>query len=110
MRTVLASTGSTVLVLVAALVVLGIAMVVLAVWLIRSTRTDHPSLGPLETMGDRSFRRGREERREQKLASARSAGAPPPAPIVAFEDADEPSADLGVEVLESENVRAQLPD
>lgn len=82
----LASTGLTVLLLVAALVVLGVAMVWLAVWLTRSTRTDAPALGPLEAMGTRRFHRGDEAARTARLADARPDGAPVPAPIVAFED------------------------
>lgn len=81
----LASTGLTVLLLVAALVVLGVVMVWLAVWLTRSTRTDAPALGPLEAMGTRRFRRGDEAARTARLADARPDGAPVPAPIVAFE-------------------------
>jgi hypothetical protein len=80
-----ASTGSTVTVLVAALVVLGCAMIGVAVWLVRATRADPPALGPLEVMGARRWRRGNADRRQTKLETARPAGAQPPAPIVPFE-------------------------
>jgi hypothetical protein len=82
-----ASTGTTVTVLVAALVVLGIAMIGVAVWLVRATRSDPSALGPLEVMGARRWRRGNADRRQTKLDTARPAGAPPPAPIVPFEPA-----------------------
>jgi hypothetical protein len=82
-----ASTGTTVTVLVAALVLVGVAMIGVAVWLVRATRSDPPALGPLEVMGARRWRRGDAERRQTKLDTARPAGAPPLAPIVAFEPA-----------------------
>jgi hypothetical protein len=82
-----ASTGTTVTVLVAALVLVGVAMIGVAVWLVRATRSDPPALGPLEVMGARRWRRGDADRRQTKLDTARPAGAPPLAPIVAFEPA-----------------------
>ncbi len=81
------STATTVLTLVAALLVVGVAMICVTVWLVRSTRTDSVSLGPLEVMGDRRFRRAGSDGRAGRLAAARSAGALSPAPIVPFEDA-----------------------
>jgi hypothetical protein len=80
-----ASTGTTVAVLVGVLVVLGLAMIGVAVWLVRSTREDPPALGPLEVMGERRWRRGDADRRRTNLDTARPPGAPPPAPILAFE-------------------------
>jgi hypothetical protein len=80
-----ASTGTTVAVLVGALVVLGLAMVGVAAWLIRSTRADPPALGPLEVMGERRWRRGDADRRRTNLDTARPQGAPAPAPMVALE-------------------------
>ena len=53
----LGSTGSTTFVLVVLLVALGVAMLLVAVWLVRATRTDTRALGPLEVMGDRRFGR-----------------------------------------------------
>ena len=85
-----ASTGTTVAVLVALLVALGVAMVAVAIWLVRSTRTDHPALAPLETMGDRSFRRASTDRRATRLSAARPPGAPQPAPTVPLDDEPEP--------------------
>ena len=88
--TLVASTGTTVALLVALLVGLGVAMIAVAVWLVRSTRSDHPALAPLETMGDRSFRRASTDRRATRLAAARPPGAPDPAPIVPLDDEPEP--------------------
>jgi hypothetical protein len=82
-----ASTGTTVTVLVAALVVLGVAMIGVAVWLIRATRSDPPALGPLEVMGARRWRRGDADRRQTKLDTARPPGAAPPAAPLALESA-----------------------
>ncbi|MGH9270894.1 MAG: hypothetical protein ACRDZ2_06450, partial [Ilumatobacteraceae bacterium] len=83
---VVGSTGTTVLLLIGALVALGVTMIVVAVWLVRSTRTDHVALGPLEVMGDRSFRRADEGARSTRLTTARPDGAPAPAPIVPLEE------------------------
>ncbi len=88
--TIVASTGTTVAVLVALLIVLGVVMIAVAVWLVRSTRSDHPALGPLETMGDRSFRRASTDRQATRLAASRPPGAPDPAPIVPLDDDPEP--------------------
>ena len=82
----LGSTGSTTFVLVVLLVVLGIAMLVAGVWLMRATRTDTPALGPLEVMGDRRFRRD-EASRTAALTGARPDGAIGPAPMIDIEDA-----------------------
>ena len=87
--TLVASTGTTVALLVGLLVVLGVAMIAVAVWLVRSTRADHPSLAPLETMGDRSFRRASSDLQATRLAAARPHGAPGPAPIVPLDDEPE---------------------
>jgi hypothetical protein len=78
----LGSTGSTTLALAGALVIIGIAMICTAVWLVRSTRTDLPVLGPLEVMGDRRFRRSDPDARKRDLAAARPPGAPAPAPML----------------------------
>ena len=99
--TLVASTGTTVAVLVALLVALGAVMVAVAVWLVRSTRGDHPALAPLETMGDRSFRRASTDRRATRLSEARPPGAPPPAPIVPLDDEPE-DAEAPEESAESE--------
>jgi hypothetical protein len=81
-RTLIASTGTTMAVLVTLLVVIGLAMVAVAIWLVRSTRTDSVALAPLEVMGERRWRKGDPDRRQSHLDLARPAGAPPPGPIV----------------------------
>src|SRR5262245_11535188 len=83
-----ASTGTTVALLVAVLVLLGLGMIVLALWLVRSTRSDPQALGPLELMADRRWHKGDDDHRQANLETARPAGAWPPAPMVAFESAD----------------------
>ncbi|MGH8917557.1 MAG: hypothetical protein ACRD0H_04325, partial [Actinomycetes bacterium] len=93
----LGSTGTTVLLLVAVLVALGVAMIALAVWLVRTTRSDPPALGPLEAMGGRPFRRADDDDRTTRLAAARPDGAPPPAPILPLDDEAQPDAELDAE-------------
>ena len=88
------STGSTTIVLVVLLLALGVAMVLTAVWLVRSTRTDAPALAPLEVMGDRSWSKADVDDRSVKLTAVRPEGAPPPAPMIPLED-DEPEVDSG---------------
>jgi hypothetical protein len=90
---VLSSTGTTVAVLVAVLVLLGLTMIAVALWLVRSTRTDSVALGPLEVMGARRWRKGDADVRQANLDSARPPGAPPPAPMVPIAVAAPPSSD-----------------
>ena len=85
----LASTGTTTLIVVLALLALAAAMVALAVWLVRATRRDAPALGPLEVMGDRSWRRADQSSRLTALAAARPTGALAPAPMIDYEPAEE---------------------
>jgi hypothetical protein len=87
-----ASTGTTVTLLVAALVMVGLVMIAVAVWLVRATRTDPRALGPLEVMGGRRWRNGDADRRRTNLDTARPPGAPPPSPMVAFEVIDDDAA------------------
>ena len=83
--------------LVAVLVLLGLGMIVLALWLVRSTRSDPQVLGPLEVMGDRRWRKGDADRRQRDLDTARPAGAWPPAPMVAFVSVDGDTAGAGTD-------------
>ena len=82
----LGSTGSTTFVLVVLLVALGVAMLLVAVWLVRATRTDTRALGPLEVMGDRRFGRRDEAGRAAILTGARPEGAIGPAPMLDIDD------------------------
>jgi hypothetical protein len=102
----LGSTGSTTIVLAALLVVVGIAMICTAVWLVRATRTDSRSLGPLEVMGDRSWRRRDAEARSLTLDAARPDGAPPPAPILE-RDPDDPPPITAVPAAADEPIEAE---
>lgn len=61
----------------AGLVLLGIALAVVTVWWWRSTRPEHPSLGPLEVMGEKKFRRSSSAERRQIIANSRPPGAQP---------------------------------
>jgi len=97
----LGSTGSTTIVLAALLVVVGVAMICTAVWLVRATRADSRSLGPLEVMGDRSWRRRDAASRSQSLEAARPEGAPPPAPMLA-RDPDDPPPMRSLPAVEAE--------
>ncbi len=86
------STTSTTIVLVAALVLVGLVMIGVAIWLVRSTRRDSPALAPLEVMGERRWRRSDDVARAGALTEARPDGAPPPAPTVPFDaPSDQPS-------------------
>ena len=82
------STGSTTFVLVVLLIALGVAMIVVAVWLVRATRSDAPALAPLEVMGDRGFSRAGHDDRDAKLTAVRPEGAPPPAPMIPYDEDD----------------------
>jgi hypothetical protein len=100
------STGTTILVLVAVLLVVAVVMTAVAVWLVRSTRRDAPALGPLEVMADRSWRRADADRRQTMLTDARPDGALPPAPTLADEPDDEPEIETAAEVDDEAAVEA----
>ncbi len=84
------------------LVAVGIAFVVLAVWLIRQTRYDIPVLAPLERMGDRDWRRQSDPATQRRiLDEVRPEGAEPlrsesspPSLDAEFELADRPVAPM----------------
>jgi hypothetical protein len=88
----LASTGTTTLIVVGALLVLAAAMVLVAVWLVRATRRDAAALGPLAVMGERRWRRADPPARAVALAAARPPGAPEPAPMIDVELVDPATA------------------
>lgn len=71
--------GSTRLVyaMVGGLAIVGIALVVLGVWLIRTTRYDPPVLAPLERMGDGSWRKRDPATQQRILDELRPEGAEP---------------------------------
>ena len=84
------------------LVLVGIALIVLAVWLIRQTRYDLPVLAPLERMGDRDWRRQSDPATQRRiLDEVRPEGAEPlrsesspPSLDAEFELADRPVASM----------------
>ena len=80
--------------IVALLVVLGILLVMVAVWLFRTTRPDPELLAPLEVMGDRSWRRGDPVWQRRRLDEVRPEGAEPLQPSAAPPELDE-AFDLG---------------
>lgn len=60
--------------LIALLAVLGVAMVLLTVWLVKTTRPEHESLSALAVMGTRQFRREGTMARERRLAPLHQPG------------------------------------
>lgn len=60
-----------------ALVLVGVALALVAVWLVRTTRHDDPVLGPLELMGSRSWRRSDPVAQRRAIDEVRPPGAEP---------------------------------
>lgn len=81
--------SSTVWALVALLVVLGIALVMLAVWMVRMTRPDPEVLAPLERMSDRAWRNTDPVWQRRELDELRPEGAEPFERMAAPPDLDE---------------------
>lgn len=65
------------------LVAMGVALVMVAVWLFRTTRPDPELLAPLEAMGGRKWRRNDPVWQRRRLDALRPPGAEPLAPSVA---------------------------
>ncbi|HSH11117.1 MAG TPA: hypothetical protein VLA10_04965 [Ilumatobacter sp.] len=63
--------------IIALLAVLGVALLMLAVWLFRTTRPDPELLAPLEMMGERRWRRGDAVWQRRRLDEIRPNGAMP---------------------------------
>lgn len=59
------------------LVLIAILVVVGTVWWWRSAAVEHPSLGPLEVMGTKSWTKGDDTTRQQVLDAVRPEGATP---------------------------------
>lgn len=101
---------------IAFLVAIGVGLLVLAGWLVRSTRVDRELLAPLELMGERSWRAADPVWQRRRLDEVRPAGAeplvrmaPPPdndpeferGPVLGdFSDFDDLLRDLGVDLDE----------
>jgi hypothetical protein len=71
------------------LVALGLALVMLAVWLHRTTRPDPDLLAPLELMGERKWRRADPVWQRRRLDEIRPRGAVPMEPSIAPPAIDE---------------------
>jgi hypothetical protein len=96
------------------LVALGLAMVLVAAWLVRRTRVDPPVLAPLERMGDRAWRTAPDPAWQRRvLDELRPPGAEPldEAPLVPAQDADFELGpqQTGVEGLAGDAADAGLP-
>jgi hypothetical protein len=70
------------------LVAIGVALILLGVWLIRQTRWDPPVLAPLERMGDSSWRKRDPATQRRILDEVRPEGAAPLAAGAPQLDAD----------------------
>ena len=75
--------------IVALLVAIGLALVMIAIWLHRTTRPDPDLLAPLEMMGERKWRRSDPVWQRRRLDSLRPEGAEPLEPVTAPPDIDE---------------------
>jgi hypothetical protein len=73
----------TILAIVVLLVVLGIGLIMLAVWLFKVTRPDDELLAPLEVMGERKWRRADPVWQRRRLDELRPDGAQPLQPSAA---------------------------
>lgn len=107
---VLASIGDpegtrTVTSIVALLVALGVGLLLVAVWLYRTTRPDPELLAPLEAMGERKWRRGDPVWQRRRLDELRPQGAEPLAPSAAPPEFDA-SFDIGPEAPGFDDLRA----
>jgi hypothetical protein len=71
------------------LAVLGVALVMIAIWLFRLTRPDKELLAPLEVMGERKWRRADPVWQRRRLDEVRPPGAQPLQPSAAPPDFDE---------------------
>lgn len=80
--------------IIALITVLGLTLVMVAVWLFRTTRPDPELLAPLEAMSARKWRRGDPVWQRRRLDELRPEGSQPLAPSVAPPDIDE-AFDLG---------------
>lgn len=91
--------------IVALLVAIGLALLLLAVWIFRTTRPDPELLAPLEAMGERSWRRGDPVWQRRRLDALRPKGARPLAPSVAPPELDA-SFDAGPTASGFDDLRA----
>lgn len=78
----------TILLMAGGLVVLAVLVAAGTVWWWRSTKVEHPALGPLEVMGARSWWKGDYSTRRRRLDAARPAGEPIDGEAVAADAVD----------------------
>lgn len=90
------------------LVALGLALLLLAVWIFRTTRPDPELLAPLEAMGERSWRRGDPVWQRRRLDQLRPKGARPLSPSVAPPELDA-SFDAGPTASGFDDLRTPTP-
>lgn len=105
-----AATGTTVTLLVIALVLVAAVLIWVALWMLRWTRADPSALGPLEVMGDRTWQRGDTDRRQSVLTKARPADAFPPAPVIPYGDEPETAHPEFVEATTTDGVVVPVTD
>jgi hypothetical protein len=79
----------TIMSIVLLLAVLGIALIMIAIWLFRLTRPDKELLAPLEVMGERKWRRADPVWQRRRLDEVRPGDAQPLQPSAAPPDFDE---------------------
>jgi hypothetical protein len=115
----------TVLAAISFLIAIGVGLVVLAGWLLRSTRVDPEVLAPLEVMGERSWRRADPVWQRRRLDEVRPAEAEPldpmaPPPLAdaefdlgprlgGFDDFDDLLRELGIHLEDTSPDEAAEP-
>jgi hypothetical protein len=104
----------TITAIVALLVVLGLGLLMLGVWLFRTTRPDPELLAPLEVMGERRWRRGDPVWQRRRLDEVRPSEARPLQPSAAPPELDssfdEPSPVTGFDDLHEDHLRREGAD
>ena len=103
-----ASATRTVYGVVIALGVIGLALLVLAFWLIKQTRPEPELLAPLERMDDRAWRQQEPAEMRRDLDSLRPSGARPVAPEPSVPDIDAQFAQSRPTLGTFDDLQAQL--
>jgi hypothetical protein len=94
-----------ILLVVGGLVAMGLLLTAVTVWFWRSTRPDHPALGPLEVMGDRRFTSRSAFEQRQILDGVRPDGAE----VTRTMPADDAFADRGDAALDLQRLVVETP-
>lgn len=90
------------------LIAIGLALVLLAIWIFRATRPDPDLLAPLEVMGERSWRRKDPVWQRRRLDELRPPGAKPLVPSAAPPELDE-SFEAGPTASGFDDLRVAAP-